>query len=128
MLGAAGGLGRRLSLRKVAGADGFNAALYGALAGAKGGGNGADGVPVGKCSDDCAVGAVDGCGLDSGAGDGCIFGAADGGGGDAWQVVKRRLRVVVAVCVGGAGELAAVGRVAVFGAGDDVRGLSAGGV
>ena len=128
-LGAAGGLGRRLSLRKVAGAYPINAALYSALAHAKGGGDSADGVPVGKCSDDRAVDVVSGCGLDGGAGGGCLFGAAaDGGGGDAWQVVKRRLCVVVAVCVGGAGELAAVGRVAVLGAADDVCGLGAGGV
>ena len=127
--GCAGGLGRRLSLRKVAGAYPINAALYSALAHAKGGGDSADGVPVGKCSDDRAVGVVGGCGLDGGAGGGCLFGAAaDGGGGDAWQVVKRRLCVVVAVCVGGAGELAAVGRVPVFSTAYYVRGLSAGGV
>ena len=124
--GCGGGLGRRLSLRKVAGAYLIDSALNGAFAHAKGGGNGADGVPVGKCSDDRAVGAVSGCGLDGGADDGGIFGAADRGGGDAWQVVKRRLCVVVAVCVGGAGELAAVGRVPVLGAADDVRGLGAG--
>ena len=128
-LGAAGGLGRRLSLRKVAGAYPINAALDGALAGANGGGDSADGVPVGKCSDDRAVDVVSGCGLDGGAGGGYVFGAAaDGGGGDAWQVVKRRLCVVVAVCVGGAGELAAVGRVPVFSTAYYVRGLSAGGV
>ena len=121
-----GGLGGRLSLRKVAGAYLIDSALNGAFAHAKGGGNGADGVPVGKCSDDCAVGAVSGCGLDGGAGGGYVFGAADGGGCDAWQVVKRRLCVVVAFRVGGAGELAAVGRVPVLGAADDVRGLGAG--
>ena len=126
-LGAAGGsLGRRLSLRKVAGADLINSALYSALAHAKGGGNGADGVPVGKCSDDRAVDVVSGCGLDGGAGGGYVFGAADGGGCDAWQDVKRRLCVVVAVRVGGACELAAVGRVPVLGAADYVRGLGAG--
>ena len=124
-----GGLGRRLSLRKVAGADLINSALYSALAGANGGGNGADGVPGGKCSDDRAVDVVSGCGLDGGAGGGYVFGAADGGGGDAWQVVKRRLCAFVAVRVGGVvGELAAVGRVAVLGAADYVRGLGAGGV
>ena len=129
MLGGAWGLGRRLSLRKVAGADGFNAALYGALAGAKGGSNSADGVPVGQCSDDRAVDAVDGCGLDSGAGGGCVLGAADGGGGDAGQHINHALRVVVAVVVVSVvGDLAAGGRVAVLAAGDDVRGLSAGGV
>ena len=125
-LGAAGGLGRRLSLRKVAGADLIDSALYSALAHAKGGGNGADGVPGGKCSDDRAVDVVGGCGLDSGAGGGYVFGAADGGDGDAWQVVQRRLCVVVAVSVGGVGDLAAVGRVAVLGAGYGVYGLSAG--
>ena len=125
-LGAAGGLGRRLSLRKVAGADLIDSALYSALAHAKCGGNGADGVPGGKCSDDRAVEVVSGCGLDSGAGGGYVFGAADRGGCDAWQVVKRRLCVVVAFRVGGAGELAAVGRVPVLGAADDVRGLGAG--
>ena len=121
-----GGLGRRLSLRKVAGADLIDSALYSALAHAKGGGNAADGVPVGKRSDDRAVGAVGGCGLDGGAGGGCILGVADGGGGDARQDVQRRLCAVVAVRVGGAGELAAVGRVPVLGAADDVRGLGAG--
>ena len=125
-LGAAGGLGRRLSLRKVAGADLINSALYSALAGANGGGDSADGVPVGKRSDDRAVDVVSGCGLDGGAGGGYVFGAADGGGCDAWQVVQRRLCVVVAVRVGGVGDLAAVGRVAVLGAADDVRGLGAG--
>ena len=122
-----GGLGRRLSLRNVAGAYPINAALNGAFAHAKGGGNGADGVPVGKCSDDRAVGAVSGCGLDGGADNGGIFGAAaDRGGCDAWQVVERCLCAVVAVRVGGAGELAAVGRVPVLGAADDVRCLGAG--
>ena len=125
-LGGCGGLGRRLSLRKVAGAYPINSALYSALAHAKGGGNGADGVPGGKCSDDRAVDVVGGCGLDSGAGGGYVFGAADGGGGDAWQVVKRRLCAFVAVRVGGVGDLAAVGRVAVLGAADYVRGLGAG--
>ena len=126
-LGAARALRRRLSLRKVAGADLINSALYSALAGANGGGDSADGVPVGKCSDDRAVDVVSGCGLDGGAGGGYVFGAADGGGGDAWQVVKRRLCAFVAVRVGGVvGELAAVGRVAVLGAADYVRGLSAG--
>ena len=126
-LGAAGGLGRRLSLRKVAGADLIDSALYSALAHAKGGGNGADGVPVGKCSDDRAVRVVSGCGLDGGAGGGYVFGAADGGDCDAWQVVQRRLCAFVAVRVAGAvGELAAVGRVPVLGAADYVRGLSAG--
>ncbi len=125
-LGAAGGLGWRLSLRKVAGAYPINAALCAALADANGGGDSADGVPVGKCSDDSAVGVVGGCGLDGGAGGGCILGVADGGGGDARQDVQRRLCAVVAVRVGGAGELAAVGRVAVLGAADDVRGLGAG--
>ena len=123
-----GGLGRRLSLRKVAGADLIDSALYSALAHAKCGGNGADGVTVRKCSDDRAFGAVDGCGLDGGAGGGYVFGAADGGGGDARQDVQRRLCAVVAVRVGGAGELAAVGRVPVLGAADYVRGLGAGGV
>ena len=125
-LGAVGGLGRRLSLRKVAGAYLINSALDGTLAHAKCGGNGADGVPVGKCSDDRAVDVVGGCGLDGGACGGCILGAADGGGCDAWQVVKRRLCAFVAVRVGGVGELAAVGRVPIFGAADDVRGLGAG--
>ena len=126
-LGGCGGLGRRLSLRKVAGADLIDSALDGALAHAKGGGDSADGVPVGKRSDDRAVDFVSGCGLDSGAGGGYVFGAADGGGGDAWQVVKRRLCAFVAVRVGGVvGELAAVGRVAVLGAADYVRGLGAG--
>ena len=126
-LGAARALRRRLSLRKVAGADLIDSALYSALAHAKCGGNGADGVPVGKRSDDRAVDVVSGCGLDGGADDGGIFGAADGGGGDAWQVVKRRLCAFVAVRVGGVvGELAAVGRVAVLGAADDVHGLGAG--
>lgn len=126
-LGAAGVLGRRLSLRKVAGADLINSALYSALAGANGGGDSADGVPVGKCSDDRAVDVVSGCGLDGGAGGGYVFGAADGGGGDAWQVVKRRLCAFVAVRVGGVvGELAAVGHVPVLGAADYVRGLGAG--
>ena len=115
-----------LSLRKVAGADGFNAALYGALAGADGGGDGADGDTGSKGADDCAVDVVDGCGLDSGAGDGCILGAADrlcvyAGGG-----IGYSLGVVVAVLVVGGDQLAAVGRVAVFGAGDGVRGLRAG--
>ena len=121
-----GVLGRRLSLRKVAGADLINPALDGALAGANGGGDSADGVPVGKCSDDRAVDVVGGCRLDGGAGGGYVFGAADGGGGDARQDVQRRLCVVVAVRVGGVGDLAAVGRVAVLGAADDVRGLGAG--
>lgn len=125
-LGAARALRRRLSLRKVAGADLIDSALYSALAHAKCGGNGADGVPGGKRSDDRAVDVVSGCGLDSGAGGGYVFGAADGGGCDAWQVVQRRLCVVVAVCVCAAGELAAIGRVAVLGAADYVRGLSAG--
>ena len=121
-----GGLGRRLGLRKVAGAYPINAALYSALAHAKGGGDSADGVPGGKCSDDRAVDVVSGCGLDGGAGGGYVFGAADGGGGDAWQVVKWRLCAFVAVRVGGVGDLAAVGRVAVLGAADYVRGLGAG--
>lgn len=121
-----GGLGRRLGLRKVAGADLIDSALYSALAHAKCGGNGADGVPGGKCSDDRAVEVVSGCGLDSGAGGGYVFGAADGGGCDARQDVQRCLCVVVAVRVGGSGELAAVGRVAVLGAGYGVYGLSAG--
>ena len=125
-LGAARALRRRLGLRKVAGADLINSALYSALAHAKGGGDSADGVPVGKRSDDRAVRVVSGCGLDGGAGGGYVFGAADGGGCDARQDVQRRLCVVVAVRVGGACELAAVGRVAVLGAADYVHGLSAG--
>ena len=124
--GCGGGLGRRLSLRKVAGAYPINAALYSALAHANGGGDSADGVPVGKRSDDRAVDVVSGCGLDGGAGGGYVFGAADGGGCDARQDVQRCLCVVVAVCVGGAGELAAVGHVPVLGAADYVRGLGAG--
>ena len=126
-LGAAGGLGRRLNLRKVAGADLIDSALYSALAHAKGGGNGADGVPGGKCSDDRAVDVVGGCGLDSGAGGGYVFGAAaDGGGCDARQDVQRRLCAVVAVRVCAAGELVAVGDVAILCAGYGVYGLSAG--
>ena len=121
-----GGLGRRLSLRKVAGAYPINAALDAAFAGSPVGGDSADGVAGGKGADDRAVGAVGGCGLDSGAGCGYVFGAADGGGGDAWQVVKRRLCAFVAVRVGGVGELAAVGRVPELCAADDVRSLGAG--
>lgn len=126
--GCGGGLGRRLSLRKVAGAYLIDSALDAAFAGSHVGGDGSDGDTCGKCSDDCAVGVVGGCGLDCGAGDGCVLGAADGGGGDAGQDVNHALRVVVAVCVGGVvGELAAVGRLAVLAAGDDVRGLGTGG-
>ena len=127
--GCGGGLGRRLSLRKVAGAYLIDSALDAAFAGSHVGGDGSDGDTCGKCSDDCAVGVVGGCGLDCGAGDGCVLGAADGGGGDAGQDVNHALRVVVAVCVGGVvGELAAVGRLAVLAAANGICGLRTGSV
>ena len=123
-----GSLGRRLSLRKVAGAYPINAALHGAFAHSKRGGNGADGVTGGKGADDLPVGAVNGCGLDSGAGCGYVFGAADGGGCYAGQAVEWGLGVLAAV--GGPDiqgvDIRYIRCVAELGAADGVRGLGAG--